>query len=96
MDKQLINLNPIDLKTVECEKCKAVFFTRVTIYKLVPRFYTKSGKDEEFPFDLRRCVACGHVQGIDNFLKPSEATANVLANPSPERIELSAKSNPLI
>ena len=54
----------IDLKqqeTVECEKCKGIFFKEVTMIKKVSKILTGSHEDTLVPFPTYMCNECGHV-----------------------------------
>jgi uncharacterized Zn finger protein len=54
----------IDLKqqeTVECEKCKSIYFKEIVLIKKVPKLLTGSSEDTLVPFPTYMCDSCGHV-----------------------------------
>ena len=57
--KPKINLR--DQPTIECEKCKSVYFKEVTILKKVSKILTGNPEDTIVPFPTYACSECGHI-----------------------------------
>jgi hypothetical protein len=54
----------IDLRqqpTVECEKCKSIFFKEVVILKKVSKILTGGSEDTIVPFPTYACLNCEHI-----------------------------------
>jgi hypothetical protein len=54
----------IDLRqqpTVECEKCKSIFFKEVVILKKVSKILTGGSEDTIVPFPTYACLKCEHI-----------------------------------
>jgi predicted nucleic acid-binding Zn ribbon protein len=57
--KPKINLK--DQPTIECEKCKSVYFKEVTILKKVSKLLTGNPEDTIVPFPTYACSECSHI-----------------------------------
>jgi len=57
--KPKINLR--DQPTVECEKCKSIYFKEVTILKKVSKILTGSAEDTIVPFPTYACSECDNI-----------------------------------
>lgn len=56
------NIDLSTCKTIECVKCKHIFFTEVKIFKIIPKLLLAAPADVTQPFVVRKCDNCGHVE----------------------------------
>ena len=56
-----MKLDPTKLDTIRCENCDGIFFTDVTMYKVVPAVQSPSGQKSMLPIPVVRCADCGDV-----------------------------------
>ena len=58
---QQIKINVADSPNVECEKCKNIFFDKVTIIKKISKLLVGTPEDQLVPMETYRCSECGNI-----------------------------------
>tara|TARA_R100000808_G_scaffold9873_1_gene26774 strand:- start:2009 stop:2278 length:270 start_codon:yes stop_codon:yes gene_type:complete len=56
-----LNINPGDLKTLNCENCNNDKFDQVFIIKKIPALLSPTGKQILLPIPVFECTECHHV-----------------------------------
>jgi len=62
-----ISVNASELKTVICQ-CGKSLFDQVSEYKILPAVYSQTGKPALIARPCLRCIACGTVCSIDEYV----------------------------
>lgn len=58
-----------EMKNIRCPKCEHPVFTQVFVVKLIPGLLTGQTQDTAHPVALSKCDSCGHIEGLDQFVK---------------------------
>jgi uncharacterized Zn finger protein len=74
-----ININPSDVKNVECESCGGVFFKQVVLLKRIPKLAVGADEDVLAPVVVWRCDDCG---GVNEEFIPKSVKKNDKGNSS--------------
>jgi predicted Zn-ribbon and HTH transcriptional regulator len=61
MENLNLNINPSDMKPVECENCGGFYFRQVMAINKVSKFLTGGTKDTVVPVPTFRCDDCGAI-----------------------------------